>query len=47
MPFNGGYVSTEKVVPCVLQCSEVDYSSNAGPSKIIQIVGRISFDLEE
>jgi hypothetical protein len=31
----------------VLQCSEVVYSSNARPSKIIQIVGRISFDLEE
>jgi hypothetical protein len=47
MPTSGGMSSDNSKVPCVLQCSEVDYSSNAGPSKIIQIVGRISFDLEE
>ena len=47
MPTSGGMFSDNSKVPCVLQCSEVVYSSDARPSKIIQIVGTISFDLEE
>ena len=47
MPTSGGRFADNPKVPCVLQCSEVVYSSNAKPSKIIQIAGKISFDLEE